>query len=216
MKDFYTIGKNLTDKVKHHRYDRFYPLFLEPLRNSKFNMLEIGVDDGGSLKLWERYFPHASIYGVDIDKEQQNKRSVVYKFDQSKPEDLKEIVKTVPSCKFVIDDGSHHPQHQLITFLELFENTLEWGGIYIIEDIECNYWHPESSVYGYTIGHFSIMDYLRRIPDQINSEFNQSKNSLSISTITFAHNCVVITKKTREEETLTNRPYRYQNCVTGV
>ena len=53
MKSFEEIGKKLTDKIHHHRYDRFYPQFLEPLRNRKFNMLEIGIDRLGSLKLWE-------------------------------------------------------------------------------------------------------------------------------------------------------------------
>ena len=216
MTDFYTIGKNLTDKVEHHRYDRFYPTFLEPLRSQKFNMLEIGVDDGGSLKLWEEYFPHASIYGADINKEWQNKRCKVYKCDQSKTEDLKKMVKLLPSCKFIIDDGSHHPEHQLITFLEMFENTLEDGGIYIIEDVECNYWHPNSAVYGYTIGHFSMMDYLKKIADQVNSEFNNYNNGLKVSTITFAHNCVIITKKSEEEAIFTKRKYRYQSSLDGI
>ena len=67
MKSFYEIGSHLSDKVNHHRYDRFYPLFLESLRDQEFNMLEIGVWGGGSLQLWEEYFPKAYIHGVDIN-----------------------------------------------------------------------------------------------------------------------------------------------------
>ena len=211
MNDFYNIGKDLTDKVYHHRYDRFYPRFLESLRDQEFNMLEIGVWRGGSLKLWEEYFPKALIYGIDTNSEWKSDRCTTYKFDQSKPEDLKEIVKTIPKCQFIIDDGSHHPQHQLITFLELFENLLDGGGVYIIEDIECNYWKPDSFIYGYKIGHFNIMDYFKNTPNQINSEFSRRKNTLNISTITFAHNCVIITKQTKEEIELTNRSYRFEN-----
>ena len=48
MRSFYDIGYSLSDKVNHHRYDRFYPLFLESLRDQEFNMLEIGVWGGGS------------------------------------------------------------------------------------------------------------------------------------------------------------------------
>ena len=94
--------------------------------------------------------------------------------------------------------------------IELFENLLDDGGIYIIEDIECNYWRPDASIYGYTIGHFNIIDYLKSTPDQINNEFSKNKNNLNISSITFAHNCIIITKQTLEETKLTNRPYRFE------
>ena len=211
MKSFYDIGKNLTDKVHHHRYDRFYPIFLESFRNQEFNMLEIGIYRGGSLSLWKEYFPNAKIYGVDVNLNWQDDRCVIYKFDQSNSDDLKKLTKTIPTCKLVVDDGSHQPHHQLITFLELFENLLDYGGIYIIEDIECNYWNPNANLYGYKIGHFNIIDYLKNIPDQINSEFSKRKNSLNISSITFGHNCVIVVKKTLEEIQLTQRVYRLKN-----
>ena len=214
MKSFYEIGLNQpdkTDKVSHHRYDRFYPLFLESLRDQEFNMLEIGVGSGGSLRLWEEYFPKASIHGADVDYnyfEESSERFTLHKFDQSNPNDLKEIVNTLPKCKFIIDDGSHHPHHQFTTFIELFKNLLEPEGVYIIEDIECNYWHPDSTIYGYEIGHFNILSYFKNTLDQINTEFSGKKNYLNISTVTFAHNCIIITKQIPEETEISNRPYR--------
>ena len=69
MRSFLEIGQDLTDKVYHHRYDRFYPTFLEPLRNQEFNMLEIGIHEGGSFLLWEEYFPKANLYGIDINSD---------------------------------------------------------------------------------------------------------------------------------------------------
>jgi hypothetical protein len=214
MKSFYEIGSHLSDKVNHHRYDRFYPLFLESLRDQEFNMLEIGVWGGGSLQLWEEYFLKAYIHGVDINYdsyEGSSERFTLHKFDQSNPNDLKKIVETVPKCKFIIDDGSHHPYHQFITFIELFENLLEPGGVYIIEDIECNYWqNPKSNIYGYEIGHFNTLDYFKNTLDQINSEFSNQKNYLNISTVTFAHNCIIITKQTPEETEISNRSYRFK------
>ena len=44
--------------------------------------------------------------------------------------------------------------------------------------------------------------------DQINTEFSDKKNYLNISTVTFAHNCIIITKQTPEETEISNRPYR--------
>ena len=214
MKSFYEIGLHLSDKVNHHRYDRFYPLFLESLRDQEFNMLEIGVWGGGSLQLWEEYFSKACIHGVDINcdsYEGSSERFTLHKFDQSNPNDLKKIVETVPKCKFIIDDGSHHPYHQFITFIELFENLLEPGGVYIVEDIECNYWqNPKSNIYGYEIGYFNTLDYFKNTLDQINSEFSNQKNHLNISTVTFAHNCIIITKQTPEETEISNRSYRFK------
>lgn len=212
-KSFYEIGEKLTDKIYHHRYDRFYPTFLEPLRKKSFNLLEIGIERGGSLLLWKEYFPKAKIYGIDINLELENEDYVIHKIDQSDKNQLKKAVDLIPKCELIIDDGSHQPTHQLETFLEFFNNLLEFGGIYIIEDIECNYWRPEASIYGYSIGHFNIVDYFKNTPDQINYEFSNRKNNLNISSVTFAHNCIILVKKTLEEMNFSKREYRFKNLL---
>ena len=38
------------------------------LRDSKINILEIGIENGDSLRIWREYFSKANICGVDIDK----------------------------------------------------------------------------------------------------------------------------------------------------
>lgn len=209
MRTFKEIGHNLTDKINHHRYDRFYPIFLESFREQEFNMLEIGVDRGGSLALWKEYFPKAHIFGADIYQEWSDERATIFKCDQSNPSDLKELVKKVPKCKFIIDDASHVPYHQMITFCELFENTLDFGGVYIVEDLECNYWRSEVPILKYKTGHFNFIDFLKRFPDQVNEEFSKRKNYFSVSSITFAHNCAIIKKQTAEEIVISSRNYRY-------
>ena len=211
-RSFKDIGEN-ADKVYEHGYDNIYPIFLESLRDQEFNMLEIGVNEGSSMNLWGEYFEHSKIYGVDIDSEWSNERCTTYKFDQSNPEDLKQIVKTIPKCKFIIDDGSHVPYHQIITFNELFNNLLEYGGVYIIEDIECSYWRSDSKIYGYEIGHFNIVDYFKNKTDQINGKITLNKNKMDISTITFGYNCIVITKKTKEEVESIERVYQHQHML---
>ena len=44
----------------------------------------------------------------------------------------------------VIDDRSHDPAHQMISFNSLF-HALNLGGLYIIEDIKTSYWDVEHS-----------------------------------------------------------------------
>lgn len=186
-------------------------MFLEPLREQEFNMLEIGIDRGGSVKLWKEYFPKAQIFGADIGQEWNDERITVIKCDQSNLFDLKELAQRVPKCKVIIDDGSHIPQHQMLAFCELFEKTLDFGGIYIVEDLECNYWSPTSSLYGYQIGHNNFIDFLKRLADQVNAEFSRQKNYFSISSVTFAHNCAIIKKQTEEEITISSRIYRFRD-----
>jgi len=212
MRSFYEIGlDSISDKVISHRYDRFYPRFLDPLRGQSFNMLEVGIDQGGSYEIWKEYFPNAIIYGLDINQEWESDRGKVFKLDQSNPNHLKEVINLVPKCDFIIDDGSHNPIHQLDTFFEFFENLLNYGGIYIIEDTECSYWKSEFDLYGYKKGHFNLIDYFKSYPDIVNSMYSQRKNELHISSITFGQNCIIITKKTQEEIELTNKVYNLTN-----
>lgn len=214
MRTFREIGETLTDKVSHHRYDRFYPMFLEGMRNREFNMLEIGIDKGGSMMLWKEYFPKANIFGADINSEWSDERCVIRKCDQSNLDSLKELVSNTPKCQLIVDDGSHQPYHQFITFIELFHNLLDYGGIYIVEDIECNFWSPERKIYGYKAGKFSFFNFLKSIPEQINGEFSGRQNLFNASSITFAHNCVIVVKKTEEEIAFTNREYRFKECLS--
>lgn len=211
LNDLYNLGKNLTDKIYHHRYDRFYPIFLDSLRDKNFNLLEIGVDNGKSIELWKRYFTFATIYGIDINISWSDSRTKILKLDQSKQKDLEFASKVIPKCRVIIDDGSHHPEHQLKTFLFLFDKLLEYGGIYIIEDIECNYWRSNSTIYGYSIGKPVLKEYFSDTIDIVNSEFSQKDNHLNISCVTMAHNCIIIMKKTAEEIEFCKRKYRFSS-----
>lgn len=214
MKTFYDIGKHSdTDKCTHHGYHYFYPRFLEPLRGESFNMLEIGYDNGNSARMWEKYFPYSTIYCMDINKSGDYEGHKVIKGDQSNHNDRENVISIVNNARFILDDGSHHPVHQYETFLHLFKNLLEPGGIYIIEDIECNYWRPDSTIYGYTVGHFDAVKKTFDLVDLINSEFSGKNNELEISTITYGQNCIIITKRTEEESSYFNRDYRFIDSV---
>lgn len=214
QKSFYEIALKLnTDKVNHHRYDRFYPIFLEKLRNKSFGMCEIGTWNCEGIKLWKEYFPFAKIFSVDIeDKSFCNSENVTtIKADQSNFDGITKISNHIGLCEFIIDDGSHVPEHQYNTFKILFKNNLSYGGIYIIEDIESSYWNENSKIYDYKVGNKKIFSYFNNIYNEINSEFSKENNELNISTITYAHNCIIITKRTIEEIDLLKRTYRFES-----
>jgi hypothetical protein len=211
----YDLGiKHQTDKIVHHRYDRIYPLFLDRLKNSPIKLFEVGCgSDYASFNMWKEYFPSGMIFSMDINEEIETDRGIVYKGDQTKEEDLNRMVEIIGKCDIIIDDGSHVPQHQIETFNYLFENMLENGGIYIIEDIECNYWNPRNMIYDYQIGDYNIVDYFQSLPHKINSEFSNMKNHKSISSLTFFKNCIILTKMTSDEIEENKQEYRFKNML---
>jgi len=235
--DFSTIGRRHgTDKVTHHGYHRFYPRFLEQYRSLPpgAGMLEIGIDQSHSLHTWLEYFPSAFIYGVDISVSKEGHRFQIFKADQSKSEEMQKIIeKEVQHPLFlVLDDGSHIPEHQVACFDLIFRSkALLPGGTYIVEDIETSYW-TRNGLYGYNTRYGyhherSAMEVFKDVLDDVNMEFLTEQNRRAqekrvgcdisaqtrqlISTVTFGQNCIVITKKTEEEQQYDGRRYRFQN-----
>ena len=64
---FDSIKKENGDSVKYPHYLEAYQERFEHLRNEKIKILEIGVQGGGSLYTWRKFFPNAEIYGVDLN-----------------------------------------------------------------------------------------------------------------------------------------------------
>jgi hypothetical protein len=210
--DMFELGiKHNTDKILYHRYDRIYDKFLRDFRNKKIKLFEIGCGgEAASFKMWLEFFPNANVYSMDISENFNVDRGEVFLGDQSKIEDLQNALNKVGISDIIIDDGSHHPQHQLNTFLFLFDKMLNNGGVYIIEDIECNYWKQGTEIYGYPIGNLNIVDFFSSTPHQINQEFSGLKNNLNISSITYYKNCIILVKKTLEELIEDKREYRFK------
>lgn len=220
-------NKYKTDKVTHHGYQRFYDFFLKDLRNKSIKMLEIGIHRQCSLNMWLEYFKDSFVYGIDIGVEEKGDRYHIIKGDQSSLQVLKQINEKLD---FIIDDGSHLPEHQIISFNYLFENTLNDGGTYIIEDIETSYW-KKGHLYGNYLSHGymndkSVVEIFKKIVDDVNSEFlsDNDKNikekyenpvPLSIrdkiGMITFCQNCIIIKKKDKSYDKYNNRKYRFSN-----
>lgn len=129
-----------TDKAStFHNYLCKYELFLKSYKNKKFILLELGVLDGSSLKMWEDYFPDADIYGVDIDerckKAEGGRRKVLIK-DISYEESLEELKDLKPAI--IINDASHNWSHQ-IKSMHCLIPILPSGGLFIMEDLETSF-----------------------------------------------------------------------------
>jgi hypothetical protein len=137
--------KYIVDKCpKFHHY--YTPEYHEILKNKKYDkVLEIGIGYkdlmeqytnkdyrcGASLYMWKEYFSHSKIFGCDI-RDIKLEGIDTFICDQSKEEDLKKMINKIGSCDFIIDDGSHILEHQVISFKTLWNYC---NDIYIIEDV---------------------------------------------------------------------------------
>lgn len=142
----YRTGKANEPKTFMGRnYLDVYEFYLESMKNQPINILEIGVKDGRSLKVWEEYFPKANIVGLDIDpscKKYAGPRTHVEIGSQADPAVLNKLA-CLPKVKdigfhAIIDDGSHVVTHILESFKHLWKLVTP-GGFYAIEDLRCSY-----------------------------------------------------------------------------
>ncbi len=126
-----------TDKSSSgHGYLVHYERLFSEFRDKTVNMIEIGIDRGGSLATWHDYFTKATIIGVDIKESClrfQRDRVVVQIGSQDNPGFLADLVGRYPPT-IIIDDGSHQAHHIIFTFERLFPS-LAPGGVYIVEDM---------------------------------------------------------------------------------
>jgi hypothetical protein len=133
-----------TDKNTDHSYLPLYEKLLSPRKETVKNVLEIGVQRGGSIKLWYDYFPNATVFGLDcmhineVWGELKNKDRIVLhtSVDAYNPNFIRDEL-TIPSRKFdfVIDDGPHHLETMKV-FINTYSRFLSDDGILILEDIQ--------------------------------------------------------------------------------
>ncbi len=120
-------------------YLRTYERLFAPFRDLPITVLEIGVLDGASLRLWEDYFPRAIIVGLDIQpdcKQHEGGRRLVEIVSQADTAALRQIgARYTPTI--IIDDGSHRADHIRASFETLYP-ALREGGLYIVEALEAH------------------------------------------------------------------------------
>jgi len=153
-----------TDKASNiHNYTVRYEQYFEPLRNQKLKILEIGVQNGHSLKMWKDYFVNSEIYGLDIVDCSRfgEDRITIVQCDQTDTQRLQEINEKYGPFDIIIDDGSHISYHMSTTFKYMFP-LLKLGGLYVVEDLHCCYW-PDLT------GGYSFMSMLRNLLDVTNA-----------------------------------------------
>jgi hypothetical protein len=166
----HSTAKKSSDKwaVYLDTYERLFT----PLRDRPVSILEIGVQNGGSIEILAKYFPNArNIVGCDIDE-----RCSALLYDDPRislvvgdvcDEDTVSRIKTISEgFDIIIDDGSHQSRDIVCAFCKYFP-LLREHGIFIAEDLHCSYWREYG---GGLTNPLSSMQFFKLLLDVINHE----------------------------------------------
>ena len=203
-------------------YEAVFHGFIE--RQRPVRLLEIGVQNGGSLQIWSKYFPRGTtIVGIDIDPAcagfVTEPNVSIWIGDAS---DQVALDRMLGDAEFdvIIDDGSHRSDHVVATFNTCF-GRLSRGGLYVVEDLHCSYHSSHGG--GFRLAG-SSMEWFKGLADTLNADHFEPDASAKlhaaelqrlrelgkeIGRITFFDSLVVVEKLTREKR----QPYR--RIITG-
>lgn len=186
------------------QYFEVYEIYFAKFRNKSPIVVEVGVQGGGSIQMWEKYFGEgARIYGIDIDERILNhephygKNTKLFVGDQESPEFWDTFLKEVPEIDIFIDDGGHTMQQQIVTFEKVFPH-MKKGGIYICEDTHTSYFEGGLEAGGYKNPN-SFIEYSKELIDIIYWNYREPKpqpdnNTMDIHSISFFDSMVVFIK----------------------
>lgn len=172
--------------TKWKNYFLIYDELLQKYVNKSITFVEIGILDGGSLKMWKSFFgSRARIIGIDLNpkaKKFAEKGIEIYIGDQSKDKFWKEFFNEVGKVDIILDDGGH-TNAQLITTTINCIPKIKNQGILIIEDTHTSYLKEFGNPSKYSFINFSkkiVNDINYRFPGLGNYKYSLNKYVYSI------------------------------------
>lgn len=125
--------EGLTDKNTVHSYLPIYEQLFMCMREDVKTVVEIGVDGGGSLIMWQEYFPNAQIIGMDINP----KPPAILGHDRINHLQQNAYASNfgIIAADIIIDDGSHFLENQIF-FVKYYTHILKEHGLLIVEDVQ--------------------------------------------------------------------------------
>ena len=138
-----------SDKNDLHKYVVLYDYIINSQylkKQSPLSILEIGVREGDSLKIWDDSPVFNKIVGLDIEPKEKgdvkfnfsNKVTLEQGMDGYDPKTFKYIDQKYSGFDIILDDGDHMWESQ-VKFFEMYFNLLNPGGVIMCEDIAQTY-----------------------------------------------------------------------------
>jgi O-antigen biosynthesis protein len=164
-----------------------YERVLVPYRERPIAFVEVGVQNGGSLELWAKYFADARVViGCDA-----NPACGALRFDDPRialligpinsPPVYREITARAPQIDVFIDDGSHHSRDIVNSFCNYFQHVAP-GGLYIVEDLHCAYFRDWGGGYSEPAG---AMGFLKLLADGLHHAYWKDQASFEAQVAPF-------------------------------
>jgi GT2 family glycosyltransferase/peptidoglycan hydrolase CwlO-like protein len=174
MKTLFDFYEAHTGKVsdKWALYLREYDRLFASYREQPISMLEIGIQNGGSLEIWSQYFTNAEKFvGCDINPDCSkltylDPRIVVIVGDATTPETQSKVLAKSASFDLIIEDGSHTSSDIVKAFARYFP-ALKTGGLFVAEDLHCSYW---DGFEGGLFHPYSSITFFKHLADMVNHE----------------------------------------------
>lgn len=165
------IWEKIPGGYKWKHYFQIYEQYFNIFKDKPVKLLEIGIYNGASLKMWREYFhKDSTIVGIDIDdncREFENEQENIYCRIGSQEDGnfLNKIIDEFGKFDIIIDDGSHIVSHMIASFNYLFIDGLKENGIYIVEDVHTNFFksHRDKK--------YSFLDYSRDLVDLMHRHY---------------------------------------------
>jgi len=156
---------------KWQSYIPAYEGLFSEFRDKPIALLEIGIQNGGSLEIYADYFTRAEIIvGCDINPKcrllHYSPGIEVVIGNCTADDTRRKITALSPTFDIIIDDGSHVSNDIIVAFLRYF-SLIRPGGIYVIEDLHTSYWQQWQ---GGLFHKKSSIAFLKLLVDAINAE----------------------------------------------
>jgi len=119
-------------------------------KESARNVLEVGIYNGGSIKLWGEFFTNAIVYALDIIDdnsiwdELKNKNNIkIFSSTDAYDENIFNSIFLDKGIRFdfMLDDGPHTLE-SMKQFIKLYSKLMTNDGIILIEDVQSIDWIP--------------------------------------------------------------------------
>jgi len=145
-------NKYRTDKgttaYEAHGYTEIYQRYIPS--DKSCTLLEIGVQFGDSIRMWNEYNPNMNVHAIDnnayLIRYEGNEKFTFHIGSQSHDEFVNRVMEQIPDVDFVVDDGSHYLHDTFASFTYIFPK-LKKGAVYFIEDLHFPPSEPKNLIY---------------------------------------------------------------------
>lgn len=178
LKDLFDASPKITDKWS--RYFDVYQRYLEKYEGKNITFVEVGVQNGGSLEMWSKFFgPESKLYGIDISEsclnlKYDNPNIKIIIGDQENPEFWDKTLPAIGPIDVFIDDGGHTMGQQIVT-LEKVWTQIKRNGVFICEDTHTSYFNIWGGGYK---KHNSFLEYTKDFVDILHLKNTEQYNIL--------------------------------------